>query len=192
MIGWFGINILTSDIFWIRLEIKLWSLTRFSSPQLKASVSFSDRLLSVVCPSLCKLFTFSSCFTEPHYQFQSNLAQKIQDCSIEGPRPFPRGDNYKIAMIYWRILKNLRLQNPGVNYDHTWHKVFFDKGNKSVLKWSVMVFPRGDKYGISKMHWGNFKTFFFLFCYLESTFLNQYQWSYKGPISRGRGDSGVG
>ena len=113
MIGWFGFNILTSDIFWIRLEIKLWSLTRFSSPQLKASVSFSDRLLSVVCPSLCKLFTFSSCFTEPHYQFQSNLHKKIQDCSNEASRPFPLGDNYKIAIIYWRILKIFFSRTPG-------------------------------------------------------------------------------
>ena len=32
----------------------------FSSPELKAQVGFSDRLLYVVYPSVCKHFTFSS------------------------------------------------------------------------------------------------------------------------------------
>ena len=57
----------------------------FSSPELKAQVSFSDCLLSVVrpsvrlfvCPSVCKLFTFSSSSQEPLCQFQPNLAQSI-------------------------------------------------------------------------------------------------------------------
>ena len=55
----------------------------FSSPELKAQVSFSDHLCpssvcpSVclsVCPSVCKLFTFSSSSPESLGQFQSNLA----------------------------------------------------------------------------------------------------------------------
>ena len=29
----------------------------------------------------------------------------IQVCSIEGPHPFPRGDNYEIAKIHWQNLK---------------------------------------------------------------------------------------
>ena len=29
----------------------------------------------------------------------------IQVCSNEGPRPFPRGDNYEIVKIHWRNLK---------------------------------------------------------------------------------------
>ena len=61
----------------------------FSSPELKAQVSFSDHLSSVVClsarpsvcPSVClsfcKLFTFSSSSPEPLGQFQPNLAQSI-------------------------------------------------------------------------------------------------------------------
>ena len=55
----------------------------FSSPELKAQVSFkahvsfSDRLLSVVCPSVCKhFFTFSSS-PELLGQFQPNLVQSI-------------------------------------------------------------------------------------------------------------------
>ena len=61
----------------------------FSSPELKAQVSFSDHLSSVVClsvrlsvclsvcPSVCKLFTFSSSSPELLGQFQPNLAQSI-------------------------------------------------------------------------------------------------------------------
>ena len=62
----------------------------FSSPELKAQVSFSDHLSSV-----SKLLTFSSSSQEPLGQFQLNLAQR-------GPSPFPRGDNYEIAKINWR------------------------------------------------------------------------------------------
>ena len=53
----------------------------FSSPELKAQVSFSDHLSSggclSVCLSVCKLFTFSSSSPEPLCQFQPNLAQSI-------------------------------------------------------------------------------------------------------------------
>ena len=57
----------------------------FSSPELKAQVSFSDHLSSVIClsvclhvrPSVCKLFTFSSSSPESLGQFQPNLAQSI-------------------------------------------------------------------------------------------------------------------
>ena len=48
----------------------------FSSPELKAQVSFYDHLLSV-CPYVCKLFTFSSSSQEPLGQFKPNLAQSI-------------------------------------------------------------------------------------------------------------------
>ena len=57
----------------------MWACSLFSSPELKAQVSFSDHLLSVVClsvcpsvrPSVCKIFTFSSS-PEPLDQFQPN------------------------------------------------------------------------------------------------------------------------
>ena len=55
------------------------SVNIFSSPELKAQVSFSDQNLSVVRRRLCcrKLFTFSSSPPEPVGQFQPNLAQNI-------------------------------------------------------------------------------------------------------------------
>ena len=77
----------------------------FSSPEPKAQVNFFDQNVSVVRRHRCrKLFTFSSSSPEPLGQFQPNLTQSIlskwiQVCSNEGPRPFPRGDNYEIAKI---------------------------------------------------------------------------------------------
>ena len=49
----------------------------FSSPELKAQVSFSDHPYSVVRLSVCKLFTFSTSSQQPLGQFQPNLAQSI-------------------------------------------------------------------------------------------------------------------
>ena len=59
--------------------------------------------------SVCKLFTFSSSSREPCTgPVSTKLGTKhpwvkgIQVCSNEGPRPFPRGDNYEIVKIHWR------------------------------------------------------------------------------------------
>ena len=61
------------------------------------------------CHCCCrKLFTFTctSSPPEPLGQFQPTLAvtaflgEGDSSFSYEGPRPFPRGDNYKIAKIY--------------------------------------------------------------------------------------------
>ena len=69
-------------VFLNRVEsISTLSVIFFSSPELKAQVSFSDRLSSGVCPSVClsvcKLFLFSTSSQEPLGQFQPNLAQSI-------------------------------------------------------------------------------------------------------------------
>ena len=89
---------LTSDykVKWIERSI-IWLSTDcihsvFSSPGLKAQVSFSDHLS--VCPSVCKLFTFSSSCPEPLGHFQPNLAQSIRFNFFlyAGPtRPFSNG-----------------------------------------------------------------------------------------------------
>ena len=60
----------------------------FCSPELKAQVSFSDRLSSVVClsvrlsvcSSVCKRFLFSTSSQEPLGQYQPNVAQSILGC----------------------------------------------------------------------------------------------------------------
>ena len=37
----------------------------------------------------------------------------IQVCANEGPRPFPRGDNYKIVKIHWRNIKIFFFRTAG-------------------------------------------------------------------------------
>ena len=41
----------------------------------------------------------------PHIVTMHPWVKGIQVCSNEGPRPFPRGDDYKLAKIHWRNLK---------------------------------------------------------------------------------------
>ena len=72
---------------WYNAPLSVWNamykqiMIFFSSPEQKVQVSFSDHLSSVaclpVCPSVCKLFTFSFSSPEPLGQFQPNLAQSI-------------------------------------------------------------------------------------------------------------------
>ena len=65
--------------FKLSSSVQLLEFSFYSSPELKAQVSFSDhvvRRLSVRL-SVCKLFTFSSSSPEPLGQFQPNLAQSI-------------------------------------------------------------------------------------------------------------------
>ena len=98
-IAWITANIFVRSLCWLVKHYIYVSLVRslcrpvrkilsqlvalyfvFSSPELKAQVSFSDHLSSVVCLSVrlsvCKLFTFSSSQV-PQGQFQPNLAQSI-------------------------------------------------------------------------------------------------------------------
>ena len=52
----------------------------------------------------------------------------IQVCSNEGPRPFPRGDNYEIVKRHWRNLKIFFSRTTGpfstqLGTKHPWVKV---------------------------------------------------------------------
>ena len=85
----------------------------FSSPELKAQVSFSDRLASVICPSVCLSvclsvnFTSSSSSPEPLGQNWLRAVFGDGNSSLFKWRatPFPKGDNYEIVKIYDKILK---------------------------------------------------------------------------------------
>jgi hypothetical protein len=84
----------------------------FSSPELKAQVSFSDRLLSVVLLSVrlsvrlsvnFYIFDFFSRTTGPiltRLGTNDPLAEGILNCSNEGDCPSPRGDNSKRVKIF--------------------------------------------------------------------------------------------
>ena len=53
------------------------------------------------CCSCRNLFTFSSSPLEPtKLGTKHPWVKGIQVCSNEGPRPFPRGDNYEIVKIH--------------------------------------------------------------------------------------------
>ena len=82
----------------------VWNSSIFSSAELQ--VSFSFCLLSTICPSICKLFTFSSSTPVPIGQFQPNLPQ-FKACLGEGLHSFPRGDNSENVKvkIHWHHLK---------------------------------------------------------------------------------------
>ena len=87
-----------------------------SSPEPKAQVSFSDQNLSFVRRCRChwrcrcrrrKLFIFS--YSSPARttgSISTKLGTKYpwvkgsQVCANEGPRPFPRGDNFEILKIH--------------------------------------------------------------------------------------------
>ena len=97
---------------WWRSQSK-YNFIFISSPELKAQVSFSDHLSSI-CLSVCLSVRLSVNFSNFHLLLRTTgpistkLGTKhpwvkgIQVCSNEGPRPFPRGDNYEIAIIHWR------------------------------------------------------------------------------------------
>ena len=72
----------------------------FSSPELKAQVSFSDNFLSVVCLSTFHIFIFFSRTTGPiSIKLGTNhpWLKGILVYSNQGPDISPRGDNYKKA-----------------------------------------------------------------------------------------------
>ena len=76
----------------------------------------------------------------------------IQVCSKEGPCPFPRGNNYKIAKIHRQNLK--------IFFSRTTRPISFKLETKHVWVMGVQVcsnegpcpFPRGDNYEIAKRH----------------------------------------
>ena len=91
----------------------------YSSPEQKARMSFSDQNLSSLALSLV-LFSLSSQTFHINIFFSRTTGpisiklgtmfpwvKGIQVCSNEVPRPFPRGDNYKMAKIHWQQVSDV-------------------------------------------------------------------------------------
>ena len=95
--------------------------------ELKAQVSYSDRPSSIVCPSVCKLFTLVH--FHPNLA-QSNLGKREHN---EEPRPFPRGYNYEIV-------------TTKLGTKHTWVN-----GIQVCSNEGPGLFLRGDNYEIAKI-----------------------------------------
>ena len=84
----------------------------------------------------------------------------IQVCSNEGPRPFPRGDNYKIVEIYWQILKIFFSRTTWQIATKLGTKHPWVQGIKVCSSEGLSLFPREDNYKIAKKHWQILKIFF--------------------------------
>ena len=83
----------------------------------------------------------------------------IQVCSNEGLRSFPRGDNYEIAKIHWRIWKIFfsKTTEPistKLGTMHHWVKEIQICSNEG-----LHPFPRAYNYEIVKIHWWILKIF---------------------------------
>ena len=133
-------------------------MTLFSSPELKAQVSFSDRLSSVVCLSVCKIFPILDFFSKTTGPISNKLDTKypwvkgIKVCSNEGPRPFPRENNYEISKIHWWNKKIFFFRTTGPILTKLGTKLKYSLVKKiQVCSYEVLCFfPRGDNYEIVK------------------------------------------
>ena len=75
----------------------------------------------------------------------------IQVCSNEGPRPFPRGENYEIVKIENTSIKFKKSSSPEPTELGTMHPRV--KGFKFVqMKAPSPFFSKGDNYEIAKIH----------------------------------------
>ena len=123
----------------------------------------SDRLLSVVRPSARLFVNFSHfhlllknhCANFNQTKHIASLGDGIQVCSNEGPRSFPRGDNYEIAKIHYRNLKICSRTIGPISIKlctkHPWVKEIQVCSNEGP------PFPGGDNNKMAKIHWRNFK-----------------------------------
>jgi hypothetical protein len=102
------------------LELSQFLSALFSSPELKAQVSFSDRPLSgvclSVCLSVCKLLHFRLLLQNRWANF--NQKSKILTRSR------------KCKLLHFRLL----LQNRWANFNQIWHKSSLGEGDSSLFK----------------------------------------------------------
>ena len=96
------------------------------------------------------------------YGTKHPFVEQIQICSNEGPRPFPRRDNYEIEKIHWRNFKIFSWTAGSIHVStklgkkHPWVK-----GIQVCSTEGPLLLPRGDNYEIAKIHWRNKKILYF-------------------------------
>ena len=79
---------------------------------------------------------------------------------MKGPALLPRGDNYEIVKIQWRMWKILLSRTSGPISTKLGTKYLWVKGIQVYSNKGSRLFPRGDNYDIAKILWRNFKIFF--------------------------------
>ena len=104
---------------------------------------------STVCPSVCKLFTFSSSSREPLGQSLVQFNQTWHNASLgewksnlvsRRAPPFSKGILLQNSKNTSTILKNLLLYNSWANFNLSWHKASLGEMNSSLFKWRTNKF----------------------------------------------------
>ena len=147
----------------------------FSSPELKAQVSYSHRPLSV-CPSVCLFVCLSVRLSVNFYIFDfffrttgpilTKLGTNhpwgggVSSLFKERDYPSPRGDNSKRVKMHWKFLKIFFSRTSWPNSiklvtNYSWVKGIQVCSNK----WPGPL-QRGDNHKNVKMGWGHLKIFF--------------------------------
>ena len=138
-------------LFYVHLNIfKSWyKATVFSSPELKAQVSFSDHLSSVVCPSVCLCkFSHFHLLLQNHWANFNQTWHKVSEGEGDSrlfkwrPRPSKRGDNWELIKINWQLLK-IFSRTTGPIFNQNLHKPSLGKGDSSLFKWRTLLFFKG-------------------------------------------------
>jgi hypothetical protein len=130
---------IVNNIFYLVL---VWKFV-FSSPELKAQVSFTDRLLSVWRLSVRHFFFRTAWPISTKVGTNHPYAKRIQNCTNEAHPPSPRGDNSERVKIYWTFFKNLLLQKKQASFNKTWYKSSLGKGNSKLYKSRARSFSKG-------------------------------------------------
>ena len=139
-----------------------WKTFLFSSPELKAQVSFSD-CLSFVCLSVSLSVNFSNFrfFSRSIGPISTKLGTKhpwvegIQVCSNEVPYPFPTGDNSENIKWYWKYLKTFSRTTGSISTKHgTKHP--WVEGIQVCSNKGPRPSQRGDNREIVKLYWKYF------------------------------------
>ena len=119
---------------------------------------------SSVCPSVYKLFLFSTSFQEPLGQFQPNLAKSrvrgFKFVQMKCPALFQGGDNNEKAKIYWQTLKIFDSIISGLISTKLGPKLSWAKRIQIYSNEGPRPFSRGDNREKAKTHWRTFKIFF--------------------------------
>ena len=156
-------------LFYVHLNIfKSWyKATVFSSPELKAQVSFSDHLSSVVCPSVCLCkFSHFHLLLQNHWANFNQTWHKVSEGEGDSrlfkwrPRPSQRGDNWELIKINWQLLKIFSSRTTGPILTKLGTKYPWVKGFQVCLNEGPHPSPRGDNNEIAKIHWQNSKIFY--------------------------------
>jgi hypothetical protein len=138
----------------------------FSSTELKAQVSFSDHLLSVVCLLNTCIFDF---FFRTAGPILTRLGTKqpwvkgIQNCTNEGQFLSPRGYNSKRVKIHWKHFKIFYRTSRPISIKLCTNQPQV-KGIQNCTNQGAGPFQRGDNHenrvesfkNILHNHWANF------------------------------------